>query len=42
MYGGHGYKNVVTYVSEHMRNKGISQKDLDKFMIENPARFFQF
>lgn len=42
MYGGHGYKYVVKYVSQHMKDKGITQDDLNKFLIENPANFFPF
>ena len=42
MYGGHGYKYVVKYVSQHMKDKGINQEDLNKFLIENPANFFPF
>lgn len=42
MYGGHGYKYVVKYVAQHMRDKGITQDDLNLFMIENPARVFPF
>ena len=41
-YGGPGYKYVVKYVTQHMRDKGITQKELDQFLIDNPAKFFQF
>ena len=41
-YGGWGYVHIVKYVLPMMRQRGISQSDIDVITIGNPRRMFTF
>jgi phosphotriesterase-related protein len=37
-YGGEGYHHIQTRVVPVMRRKGLSQSEVDRILIDNPAR----
>jgi len=41
-YGGFGYDHIHTTVIPMMRMNGIKEVEIDKMLVENPKRFFQF
>ena len=41
-YGGHGYLYILRNIVPRMRNRGISQDDIDRILVDNPARAFAF
>ena len=41
-YGGWGYGHISNYVVPMMRQRGISQEQIDTIMIANPRRLFSF
>jgi phosphotriesterase-related protein len=41
-YGGKGYNHIQKYIVPMMLNKGMSQKQIDTIMIENPRRMLSF
>ncbi|XP_035827581.1 phosphotriesterase-related protein isoform X2 [Aplysia californica] len=41
-YGGHGYSHVLINIVPKMLNRGITQAQIDKFLIANPRRWLQF
>ncbi|XP_078685693.1 N-acetyltaurine hydrolase-like [Branchiostoma floridae x Branchiostoma belcheri] len=41
-YGGHGYSHILLNVVPKMRNRGISEEDINKILIENPKRWLVF
>ncbi|MDA4122857.1 MAG: aryldialkylphosphatase [Thaumarchaeota archaeon] len=38
-YGGYGYSHILENALDWMRTRGLSQKQLDKILIDNPRRF---
>jgi len=41
-YGGLGYDHLVTNVMPRLRERGLSEADVDLLVVENPARLFAF
>ena len=42
-FGGHGFKHILENVVPKLRDvKGISQEQIDKILIKNPAEILQF
>lgn len=41
-YGGHGYSHILTNIVPKMLLRGITEKALDKILIENPKRWLTF
>ncbi|XP_035683857.1 phosphotriesterase-related protein-like [Branchiostoma floridae] len=37
-YGGHGYSHILLNVVPMMLNRGISQEDINKILVENPKK----
>jgi len=37
-YGGVGYDHILTEVLPMMRRKGMSETDVDRILVKNPAR----
>ena len=37
-YGGHGYAHILENVVPVMLRKGMTEEDIDRILIENPAR----
>jgi phosphotriesterase-related protein len=37
-YGGHGYTRLLQFVLPRLREAGYPDADIDKLMIDNPAR----
>ena len=36
-YGGHGFSHIIENVIPHMIEKGMSRKQIDNIIINNPA-----
>ncbi|XP_004605395.2 phosphotriesterase-related protein isoform X2 [Sorex araneus] len=41
-YGGHGYSHILTNVVPKMLLRGITERAIDKILIENPQRWLTF
>ena len=41
-YGGDGYHHILEHIVPRMRQKGISQEDIDTMITANPARVLTF
>jgi len=41
-YGGHGFKHLLVNIAPQMLVKGISQDQIDKIFIENPAQVLAY
>jgi phosphotriesterase-related protein len=41
-YGGQGYDHVITSFLPLLRDRGLSQEDIDAMTIDNPRRLFTF
>ncbi|XP_035683853.1 phosphotriesterase-related protein-like isoform X1 [Branchiostoma floridae] len=41
-YGGHGYSHILLNVVPMMLNRGISQEDINKILVENPKQWLVF
>ena len=41
-YGGHGYAYILENIVPRLREKGISQEDVDAILVGNPARILTF
>jgi phosphotriesterase-related protein len=41
-YGGYGYAHILNNIAPWMRLKGISEKSINKILVENPSRMMQF
>jgi predicted metal-dependent phosphotriesterase family hydrolase len=41
-YGGHGYKHILLVTVPKMLAKGISQAQIDKILIKNPAEILAY
>lgn len=41
-YGGWGYAHILKYVVPMMRQRGITQQQIDTMLIDNPQRLFRF
>ncbi|TTC44332.1 Phosphotriesterase-related protein [Bagarius yarrelli] len=41
-YGGHGYSHILKNIVPKMLSRGISQKQVDKILIENPKQWLTF
>lgn len=41
-YGGHGYSHILTNVVPKMLLRGLTERVLDKILIENPKRWLTF
>ena len=41
-YGGDGYHHILEHIVPRMRQKGISQDDIDTMITANPARVLTF
>ncbi|XP_063306842.1 phosphotriesterase-related protein [Pelobates fuscus] len=41
-YGGHGYSHILLNIVPKMLLRGISQKSIDKILLENPKRWLTF
>ena len=41
-YGGHGYGHIQTHALPIMRLKGISEAQIHRILVENPARCLAF
>jgi phosphotriesterase-related protein len=41
-YGGQGYDHVITGFLPLLRDRGLSQDDIDAMTINNPRRLFTF
>lgn len=41
-YGGHGYGHMLRNVVPLMRDRGFAQSDIDKMLIDTPARLLTF
>jgi len=41
-YGGHGYDHILQNVVPMMRDKGMSEKQINTVLVENPKRILQF
>lgn len=41
-YGGLGYDHLITNVVPRLRARGLSQQQVDRLIIENPARIYAF
>ena len=41
-YGGHGFDHIPARVAPWMRARGISQSQIDRMLIDNPARVLAF
>ena len=36
-YGGHGYKHLIAHIAPQMVVKGMTQEQVDKIFVANPA-----
>lgn len=41
-YGGHGYSHILKNIVPKMLFRGISQKQVDKILIDNPKQWLTF
>ncbi|XP_072524787.1 N-acetyltaurine hydrolase [Salminus brasiliensis] len=41
-YGGHGYSHILKNIVPKMLSRGITQKQVDKILIDNPKKFLTF
>ncbi|KAM4704846.1 N-acetyltaurine hydrolase [Rhinophrynus dorsalis] len=41
-YGGHGYSHILSNIVPKMLLRGISQKNIDKILLENPKKWLTF
>lgn len=41
-YGGHGFKHLLTVAAPKMLANGVSQDQLDKIFIHNPAEVLSY
>ncbi|KAM9440061.1 N-acetyltaurine hydrolase-like [Clarias gariepinus] len=41
-YGGHGYSHILKNIVPKMLSRGISQKQVDKILIDNPKQWLTF
>jgi len=41
-FGGHGYKHLIAHVAPQMIAKGLSQDQVEKFFISNPANILAY
>lgn len=41
-YGGHGYSHILNNIVPKMLSRGISQKQVDKILIDNPKQWLTF
>jgi len=41
-YGGHGYCRILDFVVPTLRQMGIKEEDIEKIIVENPARMLQY
>lgn len=41
-YGGHGYSHILTNVVPKMLLRGLTERVLDKILIENPKHWLTF
>jgi predicted metal-dependent phosphotriesterase family hydrolase len=41
-YGGFGMGHILENIVPRMREKGISKIDIDKMLVQNPARLLSF
>ena len=41
-YGGHGSGHILENIVPRMREKGISDEDVDKIIVSNPAKILTF
>ncbi|XP_078605422.1 N-acetyltaurine hydrolase-like [Branchiostoma floridae x Branchiostoma japonicum] len=41
-YGGHGYSHILLNVVPMMLDRGISQEDINKILVENPKQWLVF
>jgi len=41
-YGGHGYDHILRNVVPMMRDKGMSEKQINALLVENPKRLLRF
>ena len=37
-YGGHGYGHILENIVPRMRRRGLSEREVDAIVVENPAR----
>ena len=41
-FGGHGYKHILTVTCPKMLAKGITQDQIDKILVKNPANILSY
>ena len=41
-YGGHGFKHLLKYTVPKMIERGITQEQIDKILIKNPANILAY
>ena len=41
-FGGHGYKHILTVTCPKMLAKGITQDQIDKILVKNPANVLSY
>lgn len=41
-FGGHGYSHILTSIVPKMLQRGVSQQQVDKVLVENPKRWLTF
>ena len=41
-YGGHGYTHILYNAMPAARKRGVTEKVIDQFLVENPRRLFTF
>ena len=41
-YGGHGFKHLISHIAPQMGVKGMSQEQVDKIFVANPAAILAY
>lgn len=41
-FGGHGFGHIINNILPRLKTKGLTDAQIDKITIENPARWLQF
>ncbi|XP_029971551.1 N-acetyltaurine hydrolase [Salarias fasciatus] len=41
-FGGHGYSHILNSIVPKMLNRGVSQQQVDKILVDNPKRWLTF
>ena len=41
-YGGYGYGHILEHIIPQLRQRGVSKKQIENILINNPKRLFSF